>query len=175
MNIFKTLFVALTVGVIATPSYANVSNHDHHLQLAIALRRAGLKVRVNVPGECDTGYGYYNSKKHLIMICQTDRRAGNAEVAWSEEDYDTLRHEAHHFIQDCMVSSNHDGVLGHVYTDPTAFIENMMHEEDIRGIVKQYRENGADDETIMLELEAFSVGSLNDPLEQVRDIEKYCM
>ena len=41
----------------------------------------------------------YNS----IMICQDDRiETSDQEVEWTENDYDTLRHEAHHVVQDCM-------------------------------------------------------------------------
>ena len=64
------------------------------------------------PDRCDTekAYGWYWAAANELVVCQENKIKGsNAQVEWTEEDYDTLRHEAHHLVQDCMARDNRDG------------------------------------------------------------------
>ena len=106
--------------------------------------------------------GYYNGR--VIAICMT----GNG---WDEENKDTLRHEAHHLVQDCR-DTYLNGRLNAVYTDPIGLAKSWLGDRRIAGILNAYAE--ASDHIKVMELEAFSVAAMNDPAEQVQDIKTYC-
>ena len=175
MNIFKTVaLTTLTAIVTATPTMAG-SSHQAHVALSKAVQRAGIDVYVNHKN-CDEGncLGMYIPKYNSIVICQENRVKGSRNtVAWTEEDYDTLRHEVHHVVQDCM-DSTYNGELDSVYKEPISLAKNTLSTRKINWIIDTYRQHGATDHIVVMELEAFSVAALNDPQEQIQDINRYC-
>jgi len=175
MKMLKSIFLALSIGMMSAPSMANENTHKNHLMLAEAVKSTGVKIYINVREVCDGTYGAYFPSLKSIVICQTNGKPGGEEVEWSSEDYDTLRHEVHHYVQDCMKGSNNDGEMGLVYRDTKQFITNTLTKNYIESIINNYSSKGADNETIVLELESFSVAALNDPIEQTRDVINYCM
>ena len=175
MNIFKTLALTTMAAVAtATPAMAR-SNHQAHVELANAVRSVGVSVYVNDP-YCDTGnfYGVYSAGDKAILICQENRVPGStATVAWTEEDYDTLRHEAHHLVQDCRDGSL-NAELASVYKRPIDLgIEWLGREGTVR-VANMYERQGASTHIQVMEVEAFAVARMNDPAEQVRDIQNFC-
>lgn len=171
--------LAASIAVQATPVLANTrqSNLQHHAELAEAVVRNNVNLYLN-PSACasDDGklWGFYMGQRRAMVICQENSYPGGPAVDWTEEDLDTLRHETQHMIQDCMVGSNHDHQLGSVYTDPVGFALSVLGQERAEDIVNLYRSNGANDHVLVLELEAFAVAELNNPLEQVQDLKNYC-
>ena len=97
--------------------------------------------------------------------------AGGPEVVWTEEDLDTLRHEAQHLVQDCMDRSL-DGDLDSVYQDPIRLGKEVIGERGMVAIAKAYADQG--DHIIVMEIEAFSVAAINNPAEQGEDIGRFC-
>ena len=93
------------------------------------------------------------------------------EANWTEEDLDTVRHEAQHLIQDCMDGSR-QGALGSVYKEPIELAKNVLGDKGIRSILEAYSD--ASNHIKVMELEAFSVATMNEPLEQVKDIRNFC-
>ena len=180
MNFFSklatTAALAATLVTGALPAEAR-SNPDHHIQLLEATLAQGISVQVN-PVECfeDGDFlGFYQGQRRLLVICQPGRVSQVGEVAdFTEEDFDTFRHEVQHFIQDCMVGNDHDHVLGPVYQEPVDVALQVLGRDYAAHIVGIYKENGANDHVLILELEAFAVAALNDPLEQIQDIKNYC-
>ena len=151
------------------------TNHQHHIELARAAVATGVEFRINPP-MCDreNALGWYWAAENELVVCQEDKMIGSSlEVDWTEGDYDTLRHEAHHLVQDCMARENRDGHLGAVYEDPIGLSNDILGRSAMSQIAYVYRDR--DDHTIVMEFEAFSVARMNDPLEQVEDIKKYCM
>ena len=147
-----------------------------HNQLIGAIRSTGIQFILNGK-HCDEdggGFmGYYWAARNEMVICQENRQAGSSQlVRWTAEDLDTLRHEAQHLVQDCMVGHYRDGRLGAVYTNPVGLAKSVLGTSNIKAILKAYSK--LDDHGKVMELEAFSVAALNDPAEQVRDIEKFC-
>ena len=67
-----------------------------------------------------------------------------------------------------------DSRLHPVYRDPIGLAYSILGGERMKGINSLYRQNGADNETILLEWEAFSVAQMNVPLEQSQDIARFC-
>ena len=92
-------------------------------------------------------------------------------MAWTEEDLDTLRHEVHHLVQDCIERSL-DCDLYSVYQNPIRLGQETIGENGMVAVSKAYAY--AADHIIVMELEAFSVAASNDPAEQVEDIGRFC-
>lgn len=185
IKLFTSVLAAasLTVGSVLPGSAAQpvdpYAGHDAHVELARATERTGVNVLVN-PIYClqeDEGpkyLGFYAGQERIIVICQENGGHDNVEVQWTDEDYDTLRHEVQHRIQDCMVGGNHDHQLSSVYREPVDFALSVLGQTKAGRIVNAYRSNGASDHVVVLELEAFAVADLNDPADQIRDLETYC-
>ena len=160
--------------VVAAPREGSFEAHG---ALVEEIGRRGVRVLVNDESCADDGggfAGYYSGVDRLIVICQENGVAGGPMVAWTEEDLDTLRHEAQHFIQDCMVGERHDHLLGNVYVSPVELAREVIGDEAVVKIITVYRDHGANDHVLLLELEAFSVAALNVPLDQIRDLKNYC-
>ena len=164
---------ALTALATLTPgALAGQSNYQHHITLGNVVRSTGIAFKINPAGcfERDS-FGWYWAAKNEMVICQENKRSVGVETNWTEEDLDTLRHEAQHLIQDCMDGSR-QGSLGSVYKEPIELAKEILGHEAIGSILDAYSDST--DHIKVMELEAFSVAAMNDPLEQARDIQKYC-
>ena len=174
MTNFKALALAALAAVTTiVPTAVEARNvDDGHIRLAQAVRTTGITVKVN-PAECweKDAYGWYWAAKKEMVICQERRAKFGVETFWTEEDLDTLRHEAQHLIQDCR-DGQLDGDLDAVYTKPLALAQNVLGRDRIMSILESYSE--ASDHIKVMELEAFSVAAMNDPMDQVGDIKNYC-
>ena len=161
------------LSTIAAPAAQARNVDDAHMQLARAIVSTGVTLTIN-PMACGSvpAFGWYSSGNNEMVVCQESAK-GTYEVDWTEEDLDTLRHEAQHLVQDCM-NGQLDGVLGSVYQDPIALAKSTLSEQQIGSILKTYSDQGVSEHILIMELEAFSVAAMNDPLEQVADINKYC-
>ena len=163
-------FLAILASFVSPAKADTVADHN---ALWEAVESTGTRVRVN-PRDCDgdDNYGWYWARYSELVICQENRVQGDRnQVAWTEEDLDTLRHEAHHLVQDCM-DNRLDGRLESVYENPLALAKNTLSRDFAETIVEGYIDKG--EHIVIMELEAFSVATINNPLEQVADIKKYC-
>ena len=170
------LTAATLTGTVANASYAVGEAHN---KLISAVRSTGIQFIINgtMCDEPDAPMGYYWAHKNEFVVCQQNRVRGEGlhqqQVRWTAEDLDTLRHEAHHVVQDCMNQHYRDGELGAVYSDPIKLAKSFLSTDTISWIINEgYVEE--DDHTKVMEMEAFAVAAMNDPLEQVRDIQKFC-
>ena len=170
---FASLAVAAATTLVATAPAEAASNHAHHEVLASTIGKAGVALFINHETCWDRdSFGFYISSMQAMVVCQENKTSPDVVVAWTEEDYDTLRHEAQHMIQDCMVGGLGDDDLHSVYKHPVAFAQKHLNPDYIQHIINVYGDQS--DEVIILELEAFTVAALNDPIEQARDIQKFC-
>ena len=173
MNKFTTVTLsALTACMTLAPSAMAKSNYVDHIQLGQTVRSTGIQLKIN-PSECweKNALGWYWAYGNEMTICQQNKRRVNEEVRWTEEDLDTLRHEAQHLIQDCT-DGTRQGALDAVYKDPIGLAKKVLGDRGIRSIIAAYPD--ASKHVIVMELEAFSVAAINDPLDQVKDIQHYC-
>ena len=186
MTFFKTIAATALTGLaalgfasasIATPTAAEVKEGslEAHIALVEALQRNGVKVSVN-PKVCGdrNANGFYASSRDWLVICQDNAVPGGPSVQWTANDLDTLRHEAQHFIQDCVAGVAGDNALTPVYTSPAGLAQEHLGPKAVATITERYRANGASDLTLLLEYEAFTVAALNIPLDQVSDIKRAC-
>ena len=172
---FKKILAGLSFTVATfAPSVSASGLPSAHYNLVVTAQRAGFNVVVNTPvcDEDDNNYGFY--RRGTVTICQTNVYKGYRGINdWNSEDLDTLRHEIHHAVQDCLVGDKFDSELGYVYSYPYAYANRIIGDKGIRAVQNAY--DDADYHTQVLEIEAFAVAAENNPDEQARDLAKYCM
>jgi hypothetical protein len=163
MNIIKTVLgtALLASMMIGAPGARASEEEREHDGLMVSLREVGVTISINDPlcQERDAN-GMYHSQSQLLIVCQDNAKWSGEEVKWTANDYDTLRHEAHHVLQDCVGGELGDGVLSDYFDDTDEYLEfisNALGVERMRVIVELYGENGASEEVILNELEAFAV------------------
>ena len=163
----------------ATPETTQIreGSIDAHAALVRAVERAGVDVQVNHPfcQKMEGLNGFYRGEDRLLVVCNDNYSEATPTPRWTPNDFDTLRHEAQHFIQDCTVGTNHDHHLNNVYKNPVRFSTHVLGQLAIDRITTLYRQKGASDHILRLEYEAFAVAALNVPLEQAQDVSTYCL
>lgn len=180
-NLFKGIAATTLTGLaafgFASASVANQTNNygidSNHAQLISAVESTGVDFLLN-PQECNKipAFGWYSGTKRQLVVCQENRdRSSAVPVKWTEEDLDTLRHEAQHLLQDCRDGSIDQRLLP-IYSNPVALGIKVLGPDAMLTISEKYAHQGL--YVVILEYEAFSVGTLNDPLEQVDDINGMC-
>lgn len=186
MNLIsKTLTVVGTATAIVASSLLPVEARptpgaaeeyfDQHIELARTIELTGTDFQLNPPRCNQEGntYGWYNGMEGQLVVCQQNVKHHNFnEVAWTEEDLDTLRHEAHHLVQDCM-DDRLDGRLTNVYEDVPGLVKAILGYEKVARILDVYSD--LPDHHQVMELEAFAVADMDDPEEQIKDIHTYCL
>ncbi len=184
MTFFKTIAATALTGLvalgcasasIAVETETKEGSNQAHVVLVEALQRNGVTVSVN-PKACGdrNAMGFYSSSRDWLVVCQDDGVPGGPLVGWTANDLDTLRHEAQHFIQDCVAGDTGDDALAPVYRSPSALAQEHLGSKRVAAITKTYRARGASDLTLLLEYEAFAVAALNIPLDQISDMKTYC-
>lgn len=170
----KTITGVVIAASSILPVEAMSDNFRHHYNLAVAAESLGIDFQLNPPAcfskTSPRAYGWYYAAGKQLVVCQVNAK-DSQEVAWTEEDLDTLRHEIHHLVQDCR-DSELDGELHAVYTDIPSLAKEVLGYSTIQKILEAYSDRS--DYHKMMELEAFAVALMNDPQEQMRDIQTYC-
>ena len=183
----KTLVATIAALGISAPSMAAPSYlNRQHTRLWNTLESAGVSMHLNPSSLCNKPdapmgiYVYDQRYGSLIGICQDNRTPTGEQVAWSDNDLDTLRHEAMHFIQDC-VDYRIDGRLSPYFDGTGPSPGTLTHQDVIErlgltralNIAYSYQERGADRLTIQLEHEAFAIAAyaqadqISDKIRQV--------
>ena len=129
-----------------------------HDELKRTLNGVGVQVFLNDTELCNgKESGMYSPEYNAIIICQDDRiETSDQEVEWTENDYDTLRHEAHHVIQDCMEGIDNQK-MSLFFNDKVEYLEFIvmsLTKSQIFYIIESYR--SFDNDVIFNELEAFA-------------------
>lgn len=138
----------------------SIADHNHLWQ---TIQSIGVRTRINDTNMCDDGTaGAYYSTLRILLICQDNSIIPEQIVTWTANDMDTLRHEAHHIVQDCNSGRLGDARLGEIFTNPrqyNQFVRRAIGEDSARNIAQQYGSRGADQAEIFVEIEAFSVAA----------------
>ena len=171
--------ITLASLVVPVPE-VKADTHEEHKELWTALQQVGIDTMVNHPDLCDSGIvdGAYITQKSILIVCQDNaHRFGSKEVSWTENDYDTLRHEAHHVIQDCLDGGLADGnsaLLFKDFDDFREFVFDTLTEEQVNHIIDVYKKQGAPDDVILQELEAFAVANSVNPSYITEGVLRAC-
>ncbi len=187
MSLIRTITATALTGLaalgfasasLATPEVTEIKEGSAaaHGLLIEAIKGNGVAFYVNhgYCGKEEGLMGFYAGKNRALVVCQDNGVPGGPVVDWTANDLDTLRHEAQHMIQDCIVGTNHDHELAPVYKSPAGLAQSVIGSEAIARITEVYRENGATDLVLLLEYEAFAVAAMNVPAEQAKDVATYC-
>lgn len=173
MNKIKALIAALLISGTATPavaglSYERLDEVDDHVELLQDIENMGITVVVNNEKLCggrDVA-GFWHGARRVFALCQQEARITsgsrwNRGYRLSDDDMDTIRHEAHHIVQDCQ-----DGVIdGHLRP---YFANSVSRANFLAGypdwkeykIIEEYRESGSSLHVIKLEVEAWATADM---------------
>lgn len=128
---------------------------------------------INNPSVCSRDIdGRYWSSMRQLDVCQDNHVKPYVQVQWTANDLDTLRHEAHHVVQDC-IDTPFDGQLRPLFgTDKewAKFVGNAMTPERAKFIMSQYPTDKA-----YTELEAFAVARTVDAGTIADKLEEFCL
>ena len=182
MNFFTKL--ATTIGAATllfstTPVHATGTIEEHQV-LMNSLQAVGVNVYVN-PRKClehEDLNGAYWPGLRTLMICQDNARIYNGRmIPWTDADLNTLRHEAHHVVQDCNNGGLGDSRSSRLFQNTkqlSNFIGNAMSPEQFMHIVRVYDEAGTSTRDILMETEAFAVAETVSPLTISRKLIEFC-
>lgn len=157
--------VVATAAILAPGAAFADEETRQHQHLWNTLKRIGVHAVANSPNFCDgRHHGFYAPAERLMVICQDQAKVFNGQmVPWTDNDFDTLRHEAHHIVQDCSLGGLGDRRETAFIGDDEELLGFIQHsgltKDQLDWIVDNYKERGASDHVIKLELEAFAVAA----------------
>lgn len=160
-SLSSALVSALTT-VSLTASSAHAQNtFDDHEQLFNTLQEAGVTVAINPELHCvGDKDGVYYPYASLLVICQDNLVTYGKQEPWTDNDFDTLRHEAHHVVQDCAADSLGDGILSTLFPEDELieFLANSSATLDqLKDLYATLHKQGMSDLKIQQEMEAYVV------------------
>ena len=178
MNLKAILFslpAVLSMGMMPVQA---TGTFEEHKRLYDTIHSHGVRVVINNPKYCpDSIDGMYASRERILSVCQDNATYMNEEVDWTANDLDTLRHEAHHMIQDCVLGGVADGQLGLLFSDREeldTFIKESLGEEMAAGLMQNRSYRNHDEYRQLIELEAFATAAVITPNDIVDMMNKVC-
>ncbi len=179
MKKFIATVTAIAASLVASPALANDQQFiDDHIKIVENLRKVGVTVIVNNPLHCQSsraGGGSYFPGNAMLIVCQDKGKGDNEIVNWTLNDYDTLRHEAHHVVQDCAKGTLGDGSMDMLFTDKDflEFRRGLGERGGERGGVQ--REDGLSGKQAMEEVEAYIVAGYIDAPAIAEKVLEFCL
>jgi hypothetical protein len=173
----------LIAGILAIPAIfpTNAKANDvikQHQELARTIVSLGVPVSINTKIHCPSGESGSYFSAGFMVICQDNRREEGVEVEWTENDLDTLRHEAHHLIQDCAAGGIGDRKMSLMFNSEKElqqFLSNSSYTiEQLKQIAAHYEKQGVTGYDLLMELEAFVVAKDIPPYYISRKLIEYC-
>ena len=169
MNIKAALLAIIstfTVGAMPAAARPNTGSFDDHLHLYRTIQSHGVTVHINNPKYCNGQIdGSYISTRRVLNVCQDRARPGQSETDWTANDLDTLRHEAHHMIQDCAGAGVANGHLVHLFSNRQellSFLDSVYSRSEQRSLMGNTSYQGHNRERQLIELEAFATATVID-------------
>lgn len=173
----KSLLIA---GILAIPAiFSNqVKADEQHRYLATTIRSLGVPVTINTQLHCRPGESGSYFSAGFMVICQDNRSKEGVEVVWTVNDLDTLRHEAHHMIQDCAAGDIGDGKMSLMFNSEKEFYQFLSNSsytvEQLKQIAAHYEKQGVTGYDLLMELEAFVVAK-DIPADLIANkLKEYC-
>lgn len=166
----RLLAITVSIFAMATPTSASLLD-ARHMSIVTAAERAGMRFEIN-PTDCPRDVdGFYTGER--LVVCQDYGSRGSSERKWTNNDLDTLRHEATHLAQDCR-----DGVIDMMIDAPSDTQVNEMIDrlgaDRMLAIWQNYHNRKLYMEGILIELEAFHNARYNTPESIAQEINTYC-
>lgn len=161
-------YILATLSALSLIPFNSVhaSTFKDHVKLWKVLDQIGVTTVVNNPIHCYDSEpqldGIYFPYSGLLVVCQDNRKPGEGQVEWTENDLDTFRHEAQHVIQDCNAGPLFDGKAAPMFDDKelVKFIEvSSWTKKQIKDLYDRLKRLGRTDKEIHMEIEAYVVAS----------------
>lgn len=181
MNFFKPFIALLFCFVVGLPSKAEEGNSlkDHQV-LIQTIKTVGVRYFVNPPS-CDDEKldGIYFHKSGRMVICLDNYTGKSVKVSWTLNDLDTLRHEAHHIVQDCAAGEIGDGEMSRIFVDLEKFKSFMegsgIPKQRLYYLYKYYMDHrDATPEEAAMEVEAYAVANSIDAISISNKLKEFC-
>lgn len=171
----------LCAGALLTPALFSVpvnATPEDHRYLAQTIQSLGVPLTLNSKVHCPPGESGSYFAAGFMIICQDHRTEDGKQVSWTENDLDTLRHEAHHLLQDCAKGTIGDRKMSLMFNnekDFKRFISNSGYtQEQLQQLIKHYQKQGVTGYDLLMELEAFAVAR-SIPANLIADkLKEYC-
>lgn len=178
----KKLFLSfLTASTILIPGVVKANEFEEHNKLWKTLQDVGVITVINHLTHCNDikkKDGIYYPYAGLLVICQDKMVKGSSkQFAWTENDYNTLRHEAQHVVQDCAAGSLADGKTRPLFNkkDFQDFIKLTSYtEEMVNELYQRLKNKGVSDDIIAEEIEAYVVSVVIDASSIEKKIIEFC-
>ncbi|QBP06088.1 hypothetical protein [Synechococcus phage S-B68] len=176
----RSIALAAGLGAVAVLGCVSAKSAPlgDHANLLNAVVRNGVRVFIN-PSVCVGHFadGWYSHADNSLVVCQDnmDPMRPGYIVEYTQNDLDTIRHEAHHLVQDCL--KERDGDVDPFFDTEeewTSFVTDHLTEDRIDYIIENYQRMNADGKTIVTELEAFAVARAVSPRHIAEAIDTIC-
>jgi len=173
----KKLLFAISLLFVSLPVSASTEELQHKRLLNV-VESLGVRVAINDSycKKLNMFNGFYINKKKQLYICQDNSLMDGKIVEWTENDFDTIRHETFHLIQDCNDGKLGDGDYKLVYNDDELIqvvLDSGITMKRLQRYVNLYTILGESSHGTMLEMEAISsskVMSVDDITEKIIDV-----
>lgn len=178
MKKFIATVTAIAASLVASPTLASDTNHADHIKLVETLEEIGVTVVVNNPIHCPPGReggGSYSPFSALLAVCQDNGVSDGEMVNWTPNDYDTLRHEAHHVIQDCISGTIADGRMNMLFNGQEWDDFTKDLDEFVSRVYKEQIKMGMNDKVAMEEVEAYVVAEFIPAANISERVVDFCM
>lgn len=163
MKKFLSTVLTSTVTIFAltaSSAYAQNTFKDHE-KLYQTLKEVGVIVKINSKLHCSgENDGVYYPHIGLLVICQDDMVSYGKQELWTVNDFNTLRHEAHHVVQDCAAESLGDGLLSTLFSEDelVEFLKSSsVSLKNLQSLYDMLDAQGLSEFKIQQELEAYVV------------------
>jgi hypothetical protein len=179
MKKFITSVIA-GASVIFTPGSAIAGNtYEDHVDLFNALNEVGVITSINSRLHCRSGVdGMYNTRSGMLIVCQDNGVPGGPQVTWTLNDLDTLRHEAHHVVQDCNEGTIADGLMDNLFHEEQELIDfisrSSLSAEDVKDLISSLEKDGLSSRSILIEVEAYIVAKDIDASTIASKVREFC-
>lgn len=179
MKKFLTSVIA-GASLIFTPGSAIAGNtYEDHVDLFNALNEVGIIVSINSKLHCRSGVdGMYNTRSGMLIVCQDNGVPGGPQVTWTENDLDTLRHEAHHVVQDCNEGTIADGLMDNLFYEEQELIDfiskSSLSAEDLKDLISSLEKDGLSSRSILIEVEAYIVAKDIEASSIANKVREFC-
>ena len=166
--------------LIFTPGSAIAGNtYEDHVDLFNALNEVGVITNINSKLHCSPEVdGLYHTKAGILIICQDNGVAGGPQVTWTENDLDTLRHEAHHVVQDCNEGTIADGLMDNLFYEEQELIDfistSSLTAEQVKSLIKSLENDGLSSTAVLIELEAYIVAKDIEASSIANKVREFC-
>lgn len=178
MKKFIATATAIAASLIATPSLADQQFHNDHVLIVENLSKVGVTMVINNRIHCPSsraGGGSYYPGNAMLIVCQDNGLSDGKLVKWTSNDYNTLRHEAHHVVQDCVEGDISDNRMRMLFNNEDFLEFTKGLEEIVNYIYDDQRKMGNSGDHAMEEVEAYIVAEYIDAPAIAEKVLEFCV